>query len=186
MDRIRPLKFESTATGGSTNDMLPTEANPQQDYVDTKGVTFEGNTSFYIDKSLTELQFTDPLLGTKTPSQLKILEIPIFGTSAPYLDQAATSFKSVARFLFRGTTELNAPTSVRAIVQGASGTGNNEVRLFDVTNSVVLGTAGFTSSSIKITSITTSGWSTGPSVIEAQIRNISGGAARISGVSLEW
>ncbi len=186
MDHVRPLKYENTATGGTSNDYLPTEVNPAQDYVATKGILIEDSESYRIDKSSTELQFTDSILGTKTPSQLKILEIPIFGTANPYLDEAGTTFKAMARFLYRGTTELNAPTTVRAIVQGANATSNNEIRLFNVTNSVILGTAGYTSSSLKVATITTSNWPTNIAIIEVQLRNIAGGAARVSGISLEW
>lgn len=42
-DRVRPLKLESLAEGGSSDDSLsgPTEVDPSQDYLDCAGVTLQ-------------------------------------------------------------------------------------------------------------------------------------------------
>ena len=49
MDKVKPLKLETT-TDGSSNDYLPREMNPLQDYAAAKGVAFENLDTFAIDK----------------------------------------------------------------------------------------------------------------------------------------
>lgn len=49
VDRVRPLKLEDTGTGSQTN-FGPTEMDPLQDYVSTKGVSFEGSDSYIAEK----------------------------------------------------------------------------------------------------------------------------------------
>lgn len=48
-DKIKPLKIETVSGGGTQNDMFPTEANPTQDYIATKGIAFENNDGRLID-----------------------------------------------------------------------------------------------------------------------------------------
>lgn len=50
VDRIRPLKLESPATGGSDDDTFPTAANPAQDYAAVKGIAFEDDNNTRIEK----------------------------------------------------------------------------------------------------------------------------------------
>jgi|GEM_PF-3482140 len=45
VDRIRPMKLESPATGGTQDDAFPTEADPNEDYPDVRGVTFQNDSS---------------------------------------------------------------------------------------------------------------------------------------------
>ena len=187
MDRVRPLKIENTSTGGSSTDFLPTEVNPSQDYLDAKGMVFDGSTTIYIDRSATELKFTDTILGTKSPTQLKVLEIPIFTPTKPFIDTGSTTYQVVARFTYRGTTELGSPRTVRAIVQGTAAGTNGAVRLFDVSNSVTLGTGTFTGTALQLITIPTSGWNANAAIIEIQLAQPSGaGNARLSGVSIQW
>lgn len=40
-DKIKPLKIENPATGGSQTDPFPVEANPTEDYIAAKGTAFE-------------------------------------------------------------------------------------------------------------------------------------------------
>ena len=65
MDRVRPLKFESAATGGTEEDAFPTALDHNEDYVDARGITFQNNSSndeiVYIDRdSENNLIFKDP------------------------------------------------------------------------------------------------------------------------------
>jgi hypothetical protein len=66
MDKIRPLKFENDVDG-SQNDEYQTEADPNEDYVATKGIAFENSNNHYIDKDPTtgQIRFSDPVNGTK-------------------------------------------------------------------------------------------------------------------------
>lgn len=50
VDRVRPLKLESTATGGSQDDLLPTAMNPAQDYMAAKGVALEDDDNTRLEK----------------------------------------------------------------------------------------------------------------------------------------
>jgi hypothetical protein len=49
-DKIKPLKFENSATGGTQIDFLPTEAKPTEDYAAVKGLAFENLDTFLLDK----------------------------------------------------------------------------------------------------------------------------------------
>lgn len=49
VDKVKPLKMENTALGGTQNDPFPTEVNPSQDYIASKGVAFENSDNRTID-----------------------------------------------------------------------------------------------------------------------------------------
>jgi len=76
LDRIRPLKLEDPATGGTELDQFPTEADPNEDYADLRGITFQDDSSNDEDVYLTRdasgnLVFTDKVVGAiKTLSDL--------------------------------------------------------------------------------------------------------------------
>lgn len=48
-DKVKPLKIENPATGGSQTDPFPVETNPAQDYLAAKGFAFENNDNRLID-----------------------------------------------------------------------------------------------------------------------------------------
>lgn len=50
VDKVSPLKYESSSTGGTENDFIPTEANPLEDYLAGKGISFEKSDDFLLDK----------------------------------------------------------------------------------------------------------------------------------------
>ena len=50
VDKIKPLKLESSSTGGTENDWGPTEADPLEDYAGIKGIAFENDDNFRIEK----------------------------------------------------------------------------------------------------------------------------------------
>jgi len=45
VDRIRPLKFEDPASGGTQTDDFPTGTNPNEDFVDARGLTIQNDSS---------------------------------------------------------------------------------------------------------------------------------------------
>jgi hypothetical protein len=45
VDRIHPLKIEGADTGGTQEDEFPTAANPNEDFVDARGSTYQNDTS---------------------------------------------------------------------------------------------------------------------------------------------
>ena len=64
-DKIKPLKIENPASGGTQTDFLPTESNPAQDYISAKGFAFEDNDNRLFDLSAGgEIQYKDAVQGT--------------------------------------------------------------------------------------------------------------------------
>lgn len=49
-DKVKPLKIENAATGGTQTDPFPVETNPTQDYLAAKGIAFENLDTFLIEK----------------------------------------------------------------------------------------------------------------------------------------
>lgn len=45
VDRIAPLKIEDSASGGTQDDLFPTAVDRNEDYLDSRGVTFQNDTS---------------------------------------------------------------------------------------------------------------------------------------------
>jgi len=50
-DKVKPLKIENSATGGTQNDPFSVETNPTQDYLAAKGIAFENSDTYLMDKS---------------------------------------------------------------------------------------------------------------------------------------
>lgn len=64
-DKIKPLKIENPSNGGTQTDFLPTESDPLQDYVSTKGISFEHSDTKLFDLSGSgEIQYKDAVQGT--------------------------------------------------------------------------------------------------------------------------
>lgn len=65
VDKIKPLKMESPAGGGTEFDMSPTEVDPSEDYSAVKGVAFEDSDSTLLDLSAGgEIQWIDSVQTT--------------------------------------------------------------------------------------------------------------------------
>lgn len=48
-DKIKPLKIENPATGGTQTDPFPVETNPAQDYLAAKGLALENSDTRLLD-----------------------------------------------------------------------------------------------------------------------------------------
>jgi len=71
VDKVRPLKLESTATGGSQDDLFPTALNPSEDYVSVKGVAFENDDLSRIERDPSgNINFADTIVGEITLEEL--------------------------------------------------------------------------------------------------------------------
>lgn len=79
-DKVKPLKIESSSTGGTQNDGFPTEVNPSQDYLASKGIAFENNDNRTIDLDGSgNIQFIDATeTVAKTVRQLRTASENIF------------------------------------------------------------------------------------------------------------
>jgi len=70
------MKLESPATGGTQDDAFPTEADPNEDYPDVRGVTIQNDSSNDEDVVISRdasdnLTFQDKVVsGTKTLADL--------------------------------------------------------------------------------------------------------------------
>ncbi len=74
VDRVRPLKIETPAEGTET-DFFPTEADPDEDYIDTRGLTLQNggsnDESVILDRNGSgDMVFTDANTGPTTLSQI--------------------------------------------------------------------------------------------------------------------
>lgn len=58
MDRIHPLKMESSVSGGTQTDNYPTALNNNEDYIDVRGIVFQNDTSntetVYINRDVSD------------------------------------------------------------------------------------------------------------------------------------
>lgn len=74
VDRIRPLKFEDPSTGGTETDQFPTGTNPNEDFVDSRGTTYQDDSSdddlVRISRDGNDLTFLDINNTVKTLSDL--------------------------------------------------------------------------------------------------------------------
>lgn len=62
-DRVKPLKIESVASGGDTDDEYPTSLDPEEDHVECAGIVLDdpGNIdeTTFIDRDGTDMRFAD-------------------------------------------------------------------------------------------------------------------------------
>ena len=70
IDRVQPLKLEDTPSGGDETDFFPTAADPNEDYLDTRGLTLQDSSSADTDVRVErkspsgEMQFVDKVVTT--------------------------------------------------------------------------------------------------------------------------
>jgi len=106
VDRIKPLKIE-TASDGTQVDYIPTESNPTQDYIASKGVAFENENGVLIDcaNGTKEIQYKDPIQTT----YLKLNDIARYATSARFAISAGfDGTASTGRYLeFNANVDSN-------------------------------------------------------------------------------
>lgn len=183
VEKVKPLKVEP-----AEGDIFPTETDPSEDYLAARGLAIEDSDNLLYHSLGGELAFNDPVLGERNLKTLKTLNFSYFDINNPFLSNKETTFAVMGRFIWNGTTHSIAPLVIQtaAFMSAAGATG--AVRLHDLTNNVTLGTsATINSTTPLIYSISTSNWSSSPSIIEVQLRRIAGsGNARISSLELHW
>lgn len=59
VDKVKPLKIESPALGGSQTDPFPQETDPSEDYLAAKGVAFENLDSTRVFSEDGVMKFED-------------------------------------------------------------------------------------------------------------------------------
>lgn len=57
-DKVQPLKFENSVEG-TEDDFKPTEVDPSEDFVNAKGIVFEGEDETFIRGESTVMEFKD-------------------------------------------------------------------------------------------------------------------------------
>lgn len=83
IDKVKPLKFENPANGGTQIDVYPTEANPDQDYLTAKGFSFENSDTRKIDLNASgQIQVQDAVETTPlTITQLRTAQNNTFNNT---------------------------------------------------------------------------------------------------------
>lgn len=103
VDKVKPLKIENSATGGTQNDMLPVEANPAQDYLAAAGLSLAGLDTILIGNDGTNLTFLDLANAVITLAQLRYAKglddatgvVDVSAAAAPSIGQVLTATSAV-------------------------------------------------------------------------------------------
>ena len=74
VDKVKPLKLENSATGGTENNVFPTETDPTEDYVSAKGIALENsdNTTIRGDAGVMKFKDTAETTELSLTSLLKV------------------------------------------------------------------------------------------------------------------
>lgn len=59
VEKVKPLKIETLEGGGGELDLTPTEINPSEDYLASKGLAIENNDNILFDAESGEFQYKD-------------------------------------------------------------------------------------------------------------------------------
>lgn len=98
VDKIKPLKIESAASGGTQNDLFPTEANPTQDYLAAKGLAGENSDTRLFDLSASgEWQWRDAI--QTTPYKINDILSQIAGSGRGLIPFSYGGNANAGRFL---------------------------------------------------------------------------------------
>jgi hypothetical protein len=65
VDKVKPLKLESPSLGGTEADPFPTEVDPAEDYITSKGLSFENSDVYLAEKLGDVLSFKKPDFSQK-------------------------------------------------------------------------------------------------------------------------
>lgn len=115
--------------------------------------------------------------------------ITITGASGqPYAQVNSRTLTVVARFIFRGSSVIGTPSSIKAVALVASGTSNGQVLIQDITNNLTIATTGATINNLTfgiVTLGTISNVSTGDAIWEVQV-NTAAGNISISALTINF
>lgn len=123
VDKIKCLKIENPALGGTDTDPFPTELNPSQDYIASKGVAFENSDTRLVNLNGSgSIQFTDALeTSPVTVTQLKTAINNTFDNSSnSFLATNVQTAIEEAKATAQGFPRF----SVTLMANGAQGNGN--------------------------------------------------------------
>lgn len=191
VDKVNPLKVESAASGGTETDILPTELDPAEDYVNAKGLTFETSDNYRIEKSGTQLGFVENAKALHTFSHLKIDTVNLGSDAVTYARVSTSSYTALRYHWFRGTNTLGTPSAIKFIYSASAAGVEGDMRLYDVTNAAVIATsANQTGDTVRIVTISSGmAWPANEAMIEIQLRRTVGGGtsqARLHSMSIIW
>lgn len=71
------------------------------------------------------------------PTSSKYINLTLSDGTNPYISTVATSYAVLSKFIYSGTGDIGAMTSIKATVSQASG-GQTSIRIYDVTNALVI------------------------------------------------
>ena len=81
VDKVKPLKYESPSLGGTETDYIPTESDPNEDFVAAKGISFEGLDTYLFEKIGGVLKERFPLISFKYDTNFNIAYYEIYKTA---------------------------------------------------------------------------------------------------------
>lgn len=118
VDRVRPLKIEDSGSGTET-DFFPTETNPHEDYIDTRGLTLQDASSndevVRVEREATtsKLKFYD----TNYPSGKTLAELATAGSGV--LEATHKALRQLIHFIDEGPGDGFASGAYKEISGGA-------------------------------------------------------------------
>ena len=134
VDKVKPLGLESLATGGTETVPFPTELDPLEDYLATKGLAFQNSDTRLLDiDGSGNIQFLDA--GQVTPFRVNRL-VKDFGTEASSLvaSTQATTASTKVLVLASNTNQIFTGTTAGQIVQLPNATTLQVGHVFEVWN----------------------------------------------------
>jgi len=86
LDRVKPLKIESIATGGDTDDEYPTSLDPEEDHIECAGIVLDDpgavDETTVIDRNGTDMRFKDG----HNPAYLTLSDLYIGAGGLDYIE----------------------------------------------------------------------------------------------------
>ena len=162
VDKVKPLKIESSDTGGTQNDLFPTSLNPQEDHVEAAGIVFDDASNVdettIISRDGDDMQFKDsnnPTFVTLTDllagaggitigSHPQLLQLIHFIDEGPAEGFTTGAKKSVVGTVFPTQELWKRSDATKLVEKNIIWTGPNpttiEWKIYDTDGSTVLAT----------------------------------------------
>lgn len=187
---FKPLRISS-----DLNDLQNVEIDPTTELICAKGLDIANlGTHLVSNDGLGNMTFRDGFVTTPvTLTELlqdqgsRDFSYSFFGNNGvPYLEINSVNYVTIAELYFAGSNTLGPIDNITSIYGSNSATQTAEIRVFDLTNGLVIAEATQTSLARQIFNLgTISNVPTGPSIFEVQVKKTGGQArAQISSLTI--
>ena len=68
----------------------------------------------------------------------KTVDLPFRGSTGPFVESSSQTYETLYRWIFAGSTRMGVPVSIEALAWREVGTGNVDLRIYDVDNLAVI------------------------------------------------